>query len=115
MWTDRNVRIIKEGKNLRRRWIIGLIGSFVSRKNQLRLTSGIFLPEHNRCPLTRIKCGAEKKLWATGHTLTPIGLERFLQKSTQAVASPLAAKMSTFPPKVPRSNIQHWKYRFGKT
>ena len=24
------------------------------------LTSRVFLPEHNHCPLTRIKCGAEK-------------------------------------------------------
>ena len=36
-----------------------------------------------------------KKLnWVTGQTLTPIGLERVFQRSTQAVDSPLAAKMS---------------------
>ena len=27
---------------------------------RLGLASRVFLPEHNRCPLTRIKCGAEK-------------------------------------------------------
>ena len=43
--------------------------------NQMELMSGIFLPEHNHCPLTRIKCGKEKLNWATGQTLTPIGLE----------------------------------------
>ena len=31
---------------------------------------------------------------ATGQTLTPIGLERVFQRSTLAVDSPLAAKMS---------------------
>ena len=28
--------------------------------NQSKLTSRVFLPEHNHCPLTRVKCGAEK-------------------------------------------------------
>ena len=51
--------IIKEGKVIRR-WIVGLISSFILRCSQLELTSEIFLPEHNRCPLTRVQCGAEK-------------------------------------------------------
>ena len=39
--------------------------------------------------------------WATRQTLTPFGLERVFQRSTQAVDSPLAAKMSKLPPRVP--------------
>ena len=48
-----------------------------------------------------MKCGAEKLNWATGQSLTPIGLERFFQRSTQAADSPPAAKMSKLPPRVP--------------
>ena len=61
-----------------------------------KLTSRVFLPEHNHCPLTRAKCGAEE---------SRIGLQDkpsrrlvlnvfFFWRSTQAVDSPLAAKMS---------------------
>ena len=86
--------------------------SFVLGCNKWGLTSRIFLPEYNHCPRTRVKCGAEKielgyrtmvnkSNWAARQTLTPIGLERRFQRSTQAVDSPLAAKMSKSPPSVP--------------
>ena len=39
--------------------------------------------------------------WASGQTLTPFGLERVFQRSSQAVGSPLAAKMSNLPPRCP--------------
>ena len=52
--------------------------------------------------------------WATRQTLAPIDLERVFQRSTQAVDSPLAAKMSKLPPRVPLRIIQHWKCIFGK-
>ena len=43
-----------------------------------------------------------KKLnWAAGQSLTPIGLERVFQRSTQAADSLQAAKMSKLPPRVP--------------
>ena len=46
----------------------------------------------------------KKKLtWATGLTLTPIGLERVFQRNTQGADSSLAAKMSKFPPRVPNN------------
>ena len=45
----------------------------------------------------------EKSNWATGQTLTPIGLERVFQRSTQVVDSPLAAKMSKSPPRRPEA------------
>ena len=45
--------------------------------------------------------------WATGQTFTPNGLERVFQRSTQAVDSPLAAKMSKSPLRVPCSDVQH--------
>ena len=51
------------------RWTIGLIASFILRCNQMRPWPRIFLPEHNHCPHTRIKCGE-------GQNLTPSGLER---------------------------------------
>ena len=41
------------------------------RVQSVGLTSRNFLPEHNHCPLTRIKCGTETLNWATGQTLTP--------------------------------------------
>ena len=66
--SKRNIRIIEEGK-VCRRWIIGLIFSFVFRCNQLGLTSRIFFPEHNHCPHTRIKCGTEKI--ELGHRTNP--------------------------------------------
>ena len=46
--SKRNIRIIKE---FWRRWIAGLISSFVLRCDQLRLTSHIFFPD-NHCPLS---------------------------------------------------------------
>ena len=56
-----------------------------------------------------------KKLnWATGQNLTPIGLERVFQRSTQAEHSLLAVKMSKLPPMVPSRITQHWKCKFGK-
>ena len=61
LWTllaKRNVRIIKESI-LWRRWIFCVLSYFVARCNQLELTSRIFCPEHNLCPLARIKCGTE--------------------------------------------------------
>ena len=109
--SKRNIRIIKEGWW---RWIIGFISSFVFKCSQLGLTSGIFLPEHNHCPLTRINCGAEKVELGYRTTLTPIGLERVFQRRTQAVDSPLAAKMSKLPPRVLWRIIQHSKCIFGK-
>ena len=57
----------------------------------------------------------KKSNTATRQTLTPIGLERVFQRSTQALDSPLAAKMSKSQPRVPWSNMQHWKCMFGKT
>ena len=78
------------------------------------LTSEIFLPEHNHCPRTRVKCGVEKLNWATGQTITPSGLERVFKRSTQTVDSPLAAKMSKSSPRVPWGNMQHRSCMFGK-
>ena len=75
--------------------------SSVLRCNQLELTSQTFFPEYNHCPHTRIKCGTTKFHWASGQTLTPIGLQRVFQRSTQAGDSPLAAKTSELPPRVP--------------
>ena len=55
----RNIRIIKEV-------FLGGDGDMVSSLppffgcNQLGLTSRVFLPELNHCPLTRVKCSAEK-------------------------------------------------------
>ena len=78
---------------------IGLTSSFVFGCNQLGLRSGIFLPEHNHIVYSRGSNAVLEKLkWATGQTVTPIGLERVFQRSTQAVDSPLAAKMSKSPP-----------------
>ena len=64
---------------------------------------------------TRGSNAVMKKLnWDTGQTRTPIGLELVFQRTTQAVDSPLAAKMSKLPPRVPWRIIQHWKCIFGK-
>ena len=114
MWTKGNVRIIKECEVWRRIWIIGLISSFILRCYQLRLTSG---PSFQNTTIvhTRGSNAVLKKLnWDTGQTLTPIGLERVFKRSTQAVHSPLAAKMPKLPFRVPWGLIQHWKCTFGK-
>ena len=81
--------------------VVGLMSSFVLRCNQLGLTFRIFFPEHNDCPCSRIKCGAEEV--ELGYKTNPHanGLERVFQRSTQATDSPLAAKMSKLPPKCP--------------
>ena len=90
--TKWNFRIIKESVSWRR-GIIRINSSFVPRCNQLGLTSQTFFPEYNHCPLALIKCVLKKLNWATGQTLTPIGLERVFQRSTQAMDSPLAANV----------------------
>ena len=100
---QRNIRIIKE---VWRRGMIRVISAFVLRSNQLKLTSRKFLPEHNHYPFTN------KLIWATRQTLTPLGLERVSQRSTQEVESPLAAKMSKLTPRVPWTVIQRWKCIF---
>ena len=51
--------VVEEGK-FWRRWIVGLISSFVLWCGQLGLTSRIFFPEHKHCPHMRIKSDTEK-------------------------------------------------------
>ena len=113
MWIKGNFRIIKES-NVWWKRIIGVVSSFVLKCNQLGLISR-FSFQNTTIVHSRGSNAVLKKLnWATGQTLTQIGLELVFQRSTQAVDSSLAAKMSKFPPSVLRSNIPKWKDIFGK-
>ena len=105
----RNIRIIKEVKSWWR-WKVGLISSFVFGCNQSKLTSRVF--PLRTWPLSthagQMRCW-QIRIWLQDKT----SLERVFQRSTQAGDSPLAAQMSESWPRVPWSNIQHWKCTLG--
>ena len=82
----RNVRIIKEC-TVRRRWIIGfcfLYSGVISCGFVLEFSLQNTTIVHSRGSNAVLK----KLNWATGQTLTPIGLEGCFQRNTEAVDSP---------------------------
>ena len=98
-----------------RRWIIGFISSFVFRCNQFGLTSRIFLPEDNHCPLTRIKCGTKIELGCRTNPRakrSSTGFSRVAPKQWIHRWPQRCQKCLRGCPGKPF--IQHWKCIFGK-
>ena len=98
--SKRNVRIIKEC-TVRRRWTIGFCWLYSG------VISWGWRPEFSFQNTTIVHSRGSnavlmKLKWATGQTLTPIGLEGCFQRNTETVDSP----------RVPWSNIQHWQCFF---